>query len=185
MSKDAFTPRDAKRSLVERLSRPGGVVDRARQLATEVGARPQRVFLVWTVFTGGERGKGEERVLHRHEVTPRPRVDTSSIQRNPMLIGIVAQGSVRVDEVTTSLTFDELLGRVLPGGSAVPADQGKVEFFYEVVEDGRGDRPPARGRFRLFNAPSRESENAQWVLLLEPTSNPMKRDGQPERPGRT
>lgn len=180
----SFTAKDAERSLVERLSRPGGVVDRARELATQVGARPFRTFLVWTVFSGERRGQGEERVLLRHEITPRPRVDTSSIQRNPALVGIVAQGSVRVDEVTTALTFDELEGRVLPGGRALPTDQGKVEFFYEVVEDGRGDKPASRGRFRLFNKPARESENMQWVLILEPVSNPMRRDGQPERPGR-
>lgn len=180
----SFSARDAEHSLIERLSRPGGVVDRARGLATELGARPFRVFQVWTVFSGERRGQGEERMLYRHEIEPRPRVDTSSLTRNPMLVGVYAAGSVRVDEITVAHTFDELLGKVMPGGRAVPVDQGKVEFFYEVVEDGRGDNPASRGRFRLNNVPSRESENAQWVLILEPVSNPMKRDGQPERPGR-
>jgi hypothetical protein len=181
----SFSARDAERSLVERLSRPGGVVDRAREMATQVGARPFRVFLTWTVFSGASRGQGEERVLHRHEIQPRPRVDTSSITRNPMLVGVYPEGSVRVDEVTTALTQDELLGRVLPGGGALPVDQGRVAFFVEVVEDGRGDQPAPRGRFRFANMPSRESENMQWVLILAPVSDPMKRDGQPERPGRT
>lgn len=159
-------------------------MDRAREKASLIGARPFRLFLVWTVFSGKERGQGEERILERHEVEPRPRIDKGGITRNPALVGIVAVGSVRVDELSTRYTYDELLGLLLPGGRAVPADQGRVTFFYEVVEDGRGDNPPERLRFRLFNTPSLEAENAQWVLILEPVSDAMKRNGQPERPGR-
>ena len=176
-------PAKARQTFVERITRQGGFVDRARGWATDIGARPFRVFLVWTVFTGEKRGAGEERVLERHEVHPRPRVDFGSITRNPTLIGIVAAGSTRVDEVTLRYTFDALQGLELPNGRALPADRGKVSFFYEVVEDGRGDDPPERPRFRLFNKPVRESENAQWSLILEPVSDQMQRSGQPERPG--
>lgn len=141
------------------------------------------MFLVWTVSAGERRGEGEETVLERHEIQPRPRCDFSSIARNPSLVGVYATGSVRVDEITVAYTLDELLGNKLPNGRPVPVERSRVSFFYEVVEDGRGDNPAPRGRFRLNNVPSREAENAQWVMILEPVSAPLLRDGRPERPG--
>lgn len=176
-------PGAAAGSLVARLSRPGGLVDRVRQKATELGARPSRVFLTWTAFSGPSRGKGDERVLARHELLPAPRVDFGSLARNPTLVGVFPVGSARVDEVPPHYSRDELEGRVLPGGKPLPTDEGKVDFFYEVVPDDRQQDKPAHTRFRLNNVPSFEAENAQWVLILEPASGELRRDGRPERPG--
>lgn len=173
----------AASSLVGRLARPGGLVERARQMATDLGARPFRVFLVWTVFSGPSRNKGDERVLERHELLPTPRVDFGSLARNPTLVGVFPAGSARVDEVPPRLSRDELEGRVLPGGKPLPTVEGKVDFFYEVVPDDRQQEKPAHTRFRLNNVPSFEAENAQWVLILEPASGELRRDGRPDRPG--
>lgn len=159
------------------------MVDRARSIATRLGARPFRVFLVWTISSGDKRGDGDEKILERHEIQPRPRCDFASLTRNPTLVGVYAAGSVRVDEITPAYTLDELQGVKLPNGRPVPVDRGRVSFFYEVTEDGRGDDPPSRGRFRLNNVPAREAENVQWVIILEPVSDAMRRDGRPDRPG--
>lgn len=177
-------PSRVSHTLLARLSAPGGVVDRARQRATDIGARPYRVFVVWERFSGEHRGEGQELLIARHELLPTPMVDFGGLNRQWFLIGVWPTGTARVTEVAPSYTQDELEGRVMPGGHAVPRKDGeRVSFFYEVVQDGRGDDPAARARFRLGNVPSFEADNAQWSLTLERTSGDLGRNGQPVRPG--
>lgn len=179
-----LAPSRVHSTLLARLSAPGGVVDRARQRATDIGARPYRVFLVWERFSGEHRGEGQELLIARHEILPTPLVDFGSLNRQWFLIGVWPTGTARVTEVPPSYTQDELEGRVLPGGAAVPRKDGeKVTFFYEVVQDGRADDPAQRARFRCGNVPALESDNAQWVLTLERTSGDLGRTGNPVRPG--
>ncbi len=191
-----LTPDRARRTLVARLA---PTADKIRQLATKLGARPLRVFLVWTVAGGSERGGGEEETLAEIEILPTPFVaDLSSLTLNPFAAGKYPVGSVRVSEVSMArFTLDVLRGDrlALPVGatrgrgpirtapletfrsnvSGELLEAERVSFFYEIVEDGRGDNPPARRRFRLFSEPHPNAESVEWILFLERTHEDRSR----------
>lgn len=190
-----------KRTLVARLA---PVADRVRQIATNLGARPLRVFLVWTQSGGYERGEGEEEEIARAEILPTPPVsDLSALALTPFAAGKYPVGTVRVSEVSMRrFTRDVLTGRRVPlpladrgrepvrtgeldvfvspaSGERVPKE--RVSFFYEIVDDGRfDDRRPARQRYRLFGEPNPNAENVEWILFLERTSEDRTRDERSE-----
>ena len=185
---------EARGTLAQRLS---GRVDRLRQIATRFGARSRRVFLVWVEATGVESGTGDEVVKFRRELLPTPRVaDATSLMRRPLSIGMVPDGSVRVDQISVAwYTEDHLRGIRVPEEYAVasqmpyhaggpkqpdrslPVLRDPLSFFYEIVEDGRGDEPAARTRYQLGGSPWRNETGVQWAVMLVPQSSPTDRNG--------
>lgn len=177
-----LNPGEVHRTLVGRFEgtkgRPG-LADRLRQLFTKFGARSRRVFLVWTIASGEERGEGKETELARKEILPTPLiVDLTSVALNPYSAGKFPVGSIRVGEVSAAFHRDDLTGRAVPGSTLALGEQPRVDFFYEVVEDGRGDDPPPPMRFRLAAEPSRDETNVCWTLVLERSSEDRSRSGQ-------
>ena len=188
-----LNPGEASRTLANRL---GGRVDRLRQLETRFGLRARRVFLTHTVFDGEERGEGNERVISRAELLPTPRVtDASAVNLRPWSGGVLPEGSIRVDQISIArYTLDVLTGarfaeglfagqlvhRATPvsGSSEDPRIWRQVLFFYEIVEDGRGDNPAYRERFRLLGVPWRAEGQFGFGVLLEAESEPLGRDGE-------
>lgn len=169
-----LTPQQAKHTLANKFV---GLGDRLRQLNTRFGIRSNRVFLVWTSSDGEERGEGSTRVLLRHEILPTPKVaDMSAVALSPYAPGVLPVGSVRVSQITQTLTKDVLVGVRMPYGQAVD-DTGPMNFWWEIVEDGRGDDPPERWRFRLAAQPDRQPGSVQWVVLLERQSSDPDRTG--------
>lgn len=172
-----ITPSEAKRTIASRLA---PVVDRVRQVVVRVGLRPYNVFLVWTRWGGIVRGKGEESVIVREPLTPTPKLDLTGLERASGAAGYVETGTATLAKVSTTYTSDELSGllsdrlRELHKVEQVPEP---LDFYYEVVEDGRGDVPPARRRFRLSAAPSRASFT--WTVKLERMNQDATRDGKP------
>lgn len=184
-------PDEARRTLAHRL---GPRVDRLRQISTRFGLRPYRVFLVWTRAEGHRTGDGDESVMSRVELLPTPRMtDLTVLSRRPWSGGQLPEGTVRIDRISVLFTADNLSGLVIPetpprrvplgqriGGTAlVPNADPQIDFFYEVVEDGRGDDPSRRARFRLYSEPYRDAGGVSWVVLLEAASDPLDRAGQP------
>ena len=170
-----LTPAEARRTLAHRFTR---VADNLRQLATKFGIRPMRVFLVWTRWSGTENGEGREEVLQELEILPTPRiVSLDNLALSPLSTGVLPVGSVRVTEVSTSLTYDQLTGRMFPVAHEEHIPE-PFTFFYELREDGRGDDPPKRMKFRLFNEPTRNAENVEWTFVLQRVSEDRNRQGQ-------
>lgn len=185
---------EVRGTLAQRLA---GRVDRLRQISTRFGARSRRVFLVWVESTGTESGTGSEVVKFRRELLPTPRVaDATSLMRRPLSIGMVPDGSVRVDQISVAwYTEDHLRGIRVPEeygvatqqrfhpGEPKPADRSlpvlrdPLSFFYEIVEDGRGDEPAARTRYQLGASPWRNETGVQWAVMLVPQSSPTDRNG--------
>lgn len=181
----------ARRTLAHRFT---GLADRLRQFNTRFGLRPYRVFLCWQHWGGARRGEGDN-IITRFELVPTPRVsDLTALTRTPRLPGVVPDGAVRVDQISAgAVTEDNLRGLVKPGlAAAAPnASQGtpvnqkgkdkstepRTEFWYELVEDGRGDDPAARQRFRLLGGPFRMAGNLQYTVLLQRSSEDTRRDG--------
>jgi hypothetical protein len=189
-----LTPDEAKRTLAARF---GPRVDSLRQLNTRYGLRPYRVTLVWTKWTGSGRGAGKELPILEYEILPTPNVKSmDSVSFSIFHAGTVPVGSIRLTEVTLSLTFDELNGHAMPRTEECECDREAVreweekkrqphadqipqpfDFFYELREDGRGDHEPVRLKYRLLNVPMREPGKVQWSLMLEKIAEDRNRDG--------
>ena len=167
-------------SILASLTAKGGPVDRARFLQESLGARPYRLFLVWSFWPSGEAGDGRERGPVRYEVRPRPKVTGyAQISRNPTVIGVVPEGTLRVEEVPLWLTWANLKGEEHPERGPLPGTLGgDLRFWYEVDVDGRDPTFPAQV-FRRSAEPERDEERAQWVLLLERQA--MRDRGEGER----
>jgi hypothetical protein len=56
----------------------------------------------------------------------------------------------------------------------IPED---VSFYWELVEDGRGDTEPQRAKYRAAATPFRDAGKVQWVVVLERVSEDNYRDG--------
>lgn len=172
------------RTLVARL---GPVADNIRQIATNMGARPYRVFLIWTITGGAERGEGTEQLVHEEELLPTPEVqDLTSIALQPYSAGKLPVGAVKVSQISTSYGEDVLAGRLLPDGRKPNERRG--DFFYEVREVAAVAAPcgpseeglvrePERKRFRLLSGPYRPPTRVMYEVVLERSSEDRTRAG--------
>jgi hypothetical protein len=171
-------------------------VDRLRQLNTRMGIRPMRVFLVWERWSGSEGGEGTPTVIARMEILPTPKVESlDSISLRMMAAGVLPAGSIHVSEISVNYTEDQLLGFAIPSqawvatenppktdsSTRIPAHSGhgkdRTDFYYEVAEDGRGDDPPARNKYRIADQPFRKAGDVQWIVTLERVSEDNDRRG--------
>jgi len=166
-------PGEAARTLAHRLG--ARLAPRLWQLKTRFGIAPYRVFMVWTMWTGLERGEGEERTLNRIEILPTPLVDYS-VSFEGSNVGRLQNGFVTVKEVAVTYTADVLQGLKLPTPHEDVLPE-PYDFCYEIVEDDRGDPQPKRAKFRLAKVPVRDAAAVQWVLSLERMSEDFNRDG--------
>jgi len=130
------------------------VADGIRQLATDFGARPYRVRLVWLQWTqaeldlqlvtpeeqpiAAEIGAGRAYVLRELEILPTPKVQSMAAVRKRLLrSGRTEDGTITVDRISRSFSEDVLTGLLpelrdperpeclLPG----------IQFFWELQED--------------------------------------------------
>ena len=171
-------PGEAGKTLASRLA---PLVDRVRQLNTRFGVRPYRVFLVWTYWEGSETGEGYEVLKQRVEILPTPKAK-ENMRYAPWHAGILQEGSFTIDEVSVvNYTEDYLRGfdpKLIPGLDMMgpnPSIPEPWDFFYEVVQDGRGGREPERPRFRMDGCPYLKADSAEWQFTLERTSRQRTR----------
>lgn len=179
-----LTPERAKRSLVARLSGNVGrvgLVDRVRQIATNLGDRPYCVDLVWTRWSGGTIGLGDESEIARFPLVPNPvLMDVSGVLQMPFSAGILPVGSVRVTEISAGQTNEDLLRGFVLADRVTPRPED-VAFFWEVRLDERnvppGGAKPQRARYRLSGSPWYDADNVQYVALIERASEDPSRQG--------
>lgn len=198
----ALSPQQAKRTLVSRFQ---PTVDRFRQFAVGLGLNPYQVFLCWTWWDGGERGIGKQKITKRVPILPTPNVqDMTSVSFSAANAGILPVGSVRVERISGAYSAEILSGLAVPCDPAVNDHAARLlamrdgtfggpppaalalatesvpqpfEFFYEIVEDGRGGGEPRRERFRAFTRPFRRADKNDWSIVLERQSEEMERGG--------
>ena len=164
---------EAKNTLVQRLA---PLADRLRQFNTKFGLRPYRVFLVWTLYSGQERGEGTEKEVKKVELLPTPKIASLDSLTNAIAAaGTLPAGTLRVTEVSATYNFDTLSGYLFPLAKEKVPDP--YDFFYEVVEDGRHGGREQRRKFRLSAAPALDAENLWWVLMLEREGEDRDRNG--------
>src|ERR1019366_3399918 len=190
-----LTPRQARGTTAHRLAPR---VDRLRQFATRFGLRSYRVALLWTRWSGDERGQGKELSSARLEILPTPRVKSlDSVAYRAFSGGLLPVGSVRVTEISALFTSDQLRGIAIPSPEfawendpplptsalCLPARldpkglPDPLDFYWEVWEDGRGDDPAERQKYRLLATPYRHAGAVQWEGMLERVHADAVRDG--------
>lgn len=153
------------------------VVDCLRDLFTQLGARAYQISLVWTRWTGGDRGIGNEFLVRELALLPTPLVGglDSSIRQQLTSIGIQEAGNLRVSELSPSLNEDLLMGRavVLPLGADIPDD---MSFYWEIFFPQVGANG-VRRRFTPSGPPNKNPLNFEWTITLLRASDDRGRDG--------
>lgn len=166
-------------SLVESL---GSTVDSIRQIATDLGVRPYRVFSIVCSWSGGEIGRGQASVIHETEFLPTPKlVETSGVRGTPRSGGIAERGDATLRELSPRYTEDQI--RALCGtGAAIDAKGnplGKaVEVWLEVRVDAR-DGNTQRRRFVVSGQPFRNVDDFEWRATLLRQDQDRSRAGLP------
>lgn len=154
----------------------GPTIDCVRDLYTSLGLRAYEVSLVWTRWTGQERGVGNEYLVEVQTLLPTPKLsELSAITLELKEIGSNEQGSLTVTELSSRYSEDLLMGRAgpVPLGERIPSD---TQFFWEVflpTQKGEG----IRRRFTPASAPSRRPGNFDWEIKLVEQEVPRLRDG--------
>lgn len=163
----------AGRTLVDALT---PAVDCARNLYTTLGLRSYQVQLVWTRWSGGERGIGQESLLAVWPLLPTPKVDgLDGVAIELREIGSNEQGGVTVREISLLYGEDLLMGRdgPLPAGAPIPVD---VNFYWEImIPTGVGQA--IRRRFTPSGVPERRADKLDWRVRLVQQEEARKRDG--------
>lgn len=162
------------RSLVEQL---GSVADDLRQLNTDFGLRPYRMFSVLYRWTGGEIGRGEPEVASTEEFLPTPNVVMGGVRKEPREGGTVERGDVRVTQLSPRYTEDQI--RTL--FHCRPLAVG-FEGFLEIAVDERDGSTPRR-RYVVVGVPSRDAGAFQWTASLVRQDAARLRDGEPNPVG--
>ncbi len=146
----------------------GATVDAMRQLQTDLGARPYRVFVVRGVWSGGEVGRGEFQARPEVELLPTPLLDLRPVRFEHKAGGREERGTVTLREISPRYTEDEIaqIFHVKPGEQA----------FVEARHDER-DGNTKRRRFTLASPPWRDVEKFQWVVRLSTEDAARTRSG--------
>lgn len=151
-----------------------GCVDSIRDLYTCFGARAYQVSLIWTRWSGGERGEGVEEVIRRELILPTPKVaELTSLRRDLQPIGIDEVGSLRVSEISPRFNEDILVGRS-DSGEPIPEDQS---FFWEIEFQRPPGQQGVRRRFTTKSTPSYDPLRFQWQIDLLRSSEERTRSG--------
>lgn len=154
----------------------GPLVDCLRGLNTTLGARTYQVQLVWTRWTGGSRGRGQETLVQVLPLLPTPKVSAlKAISLELTNAGQNEQGQLEVSELSPSYTEDLLMGRDGPvvRGQDLPPD---MQFWWEIYQPEPGVTSPRR-RFFPKSAPSYDATALQWRIQLVQQQRPRARDG--------
>lgn len=144
-------------SLVDDL---GEVADDLRQLYTDFGLRPYRIFAVVVTWDGGEVGVGDQSILKETELLPTPYIDMSKIKYQTTTGGRSDSGQTTIYEISPRYTEFELK-------EMFPRDLAANEqAFIEVHMDGRDGREPLRHRFTIVSMPARDADGFQFTMQV-------------------
>lgn len=148
-------------------------IDQVRDLHTTFGERRYQVSLVWTRWSGGERGIGQETVITVLNLLPTPKVsDVSQVRRDVQSFGTEEMGELKISEISMTYSENLLVGKGMVGDGPIPLD---VSFYWEVYNPAAG----LRRRFIPKSAPNINPSNFEWVISLVRASGDRDSEGMP------
>lgn len=152
-------------------------VDQIRDIATRLGARPYRVALIWTQWSGGETGIGVEQVLREEFLLPTPMIGVlNTVKEELTSVGLEEVGELRVTEISPRYNEDYLMGRD-DTGHQIPSDQN---FYWEIAFPRPDGQKGVRRRFLPKSVPSYQGTNFEWTIDLVKAIENRDRDGDPQ-----
>ena len=155
-------------------------VDRIRDLNTRFGVRPYIVRIVSTRWSSGYRDLGTEEVVSSIHILPTPKVDLDALNamdNRTILVGSEEFGQVRLTEISSAFTEDQLMGR---GGHGEQIESD-INFYYEFeFPNADGSFPGVKRRFEVAGTPVYKPEHFAWEVELVRAGENRTRDGTPE-----
>lgn len=150
--------------------------DTIRDLKTSLGARPYRVALVRTRWSGTERGVGVEEVTSDEPILPTPKVSAlTALQATVQSNGLDELGQIQVTEISARYTENCLRGL----GPLGEAPEDNEQFYWEIAFP-QTNGADLRRRFALSSAPTLDAVNFQWRATLVKTGEDRARNGDPQ-----
>jgi hypothetical protein len=156
------------------------VVDRIRQLSTNFGLMPYRVFLVHLSWGGMRVGEGQPYEIGRVEILPTPEVgDLNATSEVLRPLGLSEEGSLSISQISAKYTEDDLMGRTPDlTNPALPSTTSRnTEFFYEVVESRPSSPRSTRRRYVPSSVPALSRDGFQWRVTLTKQDYNRVREG--------
>ena len=142
-------------------------IDVIRQIATDLGVRPYRVFMIHVQWTGARRGEGQPTEIARIEILPTPKVqDMAATTQVLQAMGLTEAGGLTVSQISLRFTEDDLMGKTqdLIDPEIRRTGLRNAEFFWEVVEARPTGPAPIPRRYVPADVPMRGSSG--WRITL-------------------
>ena len=156
----------------------GSLADDLRQMYTAFGLRPYRLFSIVTEWSGGEHGRGEERLVSETELLPTPRVSLSGLRGSLSDGGLRERGTLRVDQISPRYTEDDIYS--IFHCHPLPA---RFTGWIEMREDARDGENPPRRRFVAIGVPARSADGFQWAVDMTQQDPSRNRYGKLNKTG--
>ena len=150
-------PGEMGNTLADKLS---PMADRLRQIATKLGVRRYRVFMVHVMWSGTVRGAGLPKEISRREILPTPKVQDMEATTNVLRqFGLTEEGGLVVDEISAAFTEDDLIGKTpdLVDPTMTRTGTQNADFFWEVVEARNTYPLPVPRLYRPSGVPMRKA----------------------------
>jgi hypothetical protein len=148
------------------------VADDLRQLNTDFGLRPYRVFSVVVAWSGGVIGRGLAAVVSETELLPTPLVDLRPVRGTMRTGGQVEEGMATLKEVSPRYTEEDI--ETLFHQQPLPKGH---EGFLEVRMDRRDGVRVKRRRFTVRGVPYRDAAEFDWEVRIMRQRRDRKPDG--------
>lgn len=144
-------------------------IDEIRQIATDLGLRPRRVFIVHVLWTGVKVGDGNPIEISRREILPTPRIrDMSATTEVVSPFGRVEEGGIVVDRISAKYSEDDLTGKTpdLIDPAMTRTGKRNGEYFWEVQENRPGFPKTIPRRYIHAAAPTLMRGGSHWRIPL-------------------
>ena len=162
----------------------GVVADDLRQLATDYGLRPYRMFSVVYKWSGGTIGRGAPAITFEQEFLPTPKLTINglvdrgyiraSVKSKPQEAGSVERGVISVIDISPRYTEDQIRQLFRSGADLAPGETA----FIEITMDRR-DAASERRRFTVDSVPTRHASKFYWSVELVRQELDRDRSGNP------
>ena len=159
-------PDEVKESLMSALVPQ---IDKIRQIATSLGLRPYRVFIVHILWTGDRIGEGQPQEISRREILPTPRIrDMSATTEVLSSFGRVEEGGIVVDRISAKFSEDDLMGVTpdLLDPALLRTGKRNGEMFWEVQENRPGFVQAMPRRYVPSGTPTLMRGGLHWRVPL-------------------
>jgi len=134
------------------------LVDDARQLESDLGLRPYRIFSVYEWWPSGQRGRGDS-CCKETEWLPTPMLDFRSLRKRYGAAGSVDSGDVVLRKVSATMTEAQITNLCSCNQTQDPTAS--------VIIEARQDNSCVRRTFLVNGPPYLDAGRFEWIIPLK------------------